>query len=214
MLDYLDISGKTVTADAMHCQKETCRKIIGQNGDDVFGLKGNHKTLYNDIDLFLKSDLNNEDTETYRTIEKNAGRIEERICRKITDLSWLEGREAWSALKSVFEVRRITQTRHGQSEETCYYISSLDESAEKLLEISREHWKIESLHWMLDVVFSEDDCKILSENGHKSLNSFRKLALLIHKKFIADHKKKSSIKAHLLACLLDDALLAMLLFNL
>jgi len=79
-----------------------------------------------------------------------------------------------------------------------------------LLEIARQHWKIESLHWMLDVVFSEDDCKILSENGHKTLNAFRKLALLIHKNFLAGHRKKSSIKAHLLACLLDESLLSQL----
>ena len=64
------------------------------------------------------------------------------------------------------------------------------------------------MHWMLDVVFSEDDCRIISENGHKTLNSFRKMVLLIHKRFIAKHAKKSSVKAHLLACFLDESLLA------
>ncbi len=60
---------------------------------------------------------------------------------------------------------------------------------------------------MLDVVFSEDECKILSANGHKTLNSFRKLALLVHKRFIAEHRKKSTVKGHLLACLLNQDLL-------
>ena len=214
MLDYLDVSDKIITADAMHCQKETCHKIVHKGGNYVFGLKENHKLLYDDIKLYLSDSFNSDILETYRTIEKNAGRIEERICRKIADLSWLDCREDWAGLCSVFEVRRITETKKGQSEETRYYISSLKESAERLLNISREHWKIESLHWMLDVVFSEDDCKILSENGHKTLNSFRKLALLIHKRFIAEHRKKTTVKAHLLSCLLDETLLKRVCENL
>ncbi len=207
MLDVLNISGKTITADAMHCQKETCRKIIKGGGHYVFGLKENHKRLFDDVDLFFKSQINQEDLESFRTIEKNAGRIEERICRKITDISWLEQRENWAGLQTVFEVRRIIQTKHRISDETCYYISDLDKSAKALMQIAREHWKIESLHWMLDVVFSEDECKILSENGHKTLNAFRKLALLIHKRYLAQHRIKSSVKSHLLSCLLDDGLL-------
>jgi predicted transposase YbfD/YdcC len=67
----------------------------------------------------------------------------------------------------VFSVRRITEAKDKTSDETCYYITSRDATAEELLKITREHWKIESMHWLLDVVFSEDDCEILSENGHK-----------------------------------------------
>jgi len=214
MLEHLNISGKTITADAMHCQKETCRKIVLNHGDYVFGLKGNHKLLYEDVKLFFSDKFNDNQLEICRTAEKNAGRIEERICRKITDLSWLDCRAEWYGLRSVFEVHRITESRKGRSEEKCYYISSLETSAEKLLQISREHWKIESLHWMLDVVFSEDECRILSENGHKTLNSFRKLALLIHKRFISENRKKSTVKAHLLSCLMNETLLTQLCKNL
>jgi hypothetical protein len=42
------------------------------------------------------------------------------------------------------------------------------------------------MHWMLDVVFSEDECMILSENGQKTLNIFTKLALFIHKQYVAE----------------------------
>ncbi|MDR0606284.1 MAG: ISAs1 family transposase, partial [Bacteroidales bacterium] len=59
--------------------------------------------------------------------------------------------------------------------ETSYYISSLDETPEKLLQTVREHWKIESMHWLLDVVFSEDECRLKNYEGQKTLNSFRKL---------------------------------------
>ena len=207
MLDMLDVSGKTITADAMHCQKETCRKIVAKGGHYLLGLKGNQKTLFDDAALFFTGDANSEDIETHRTIEKNAGRIETRACRKTTRLDWLEGREDWQGLAAIVEIRRVFETKRGRSDETSYYITDLDKPAEELLRIARDHWKIESMHWMLDVVFSEDESRLLSENGHKTLNSFRKLALLIHKRFIAKHEKKTSVKRRLLSCLLDESLL-------
>ena len=207
MLDLLDVSGKTITADAMHCQKETCRKIVGKGGHYLLGLKGNQKALFDDAALFFKGDANNADIEECRTSEKNAGRIEERTCRKTTKLGWLEGRKDWKGLATLVEIRRVFETKRGRSDETSYYITDLDKPAEELLRIARDHWKIESMHWMLDVVFSEDESRILSENGHKTLNALRKMALLIHKRFIAKHGKKTSVKGHLLACLLDESLL-------
>ena len=79
------------------------------------------------------------------------------------------------------------------------------------MELAREHWKIESMHWILDVTFSEDDCRFLSENTHKSMNALRKFALAVHKIFLAAHHKNSSIKASMLSTLLDSNLLLDLL---
>ena len=104
----------------------------------------------------------------------------------------------------MFAIARIITTKGKTTVETCYYITSLDVSAEELLRIVREHWKVESMHWILDVVFSEDDCMVLSENGHKTLNILRKLAILLHKQFIATLKRKISIKENLLNCLMSD----------
>ena len=110
-------------------------------------------------------------------------------------------------LKSIFAVRRIVQTRYGTSDEIGYYISSLDDTPEKMLKTVRSHWKIESMHWLLDVTFSEDDCSLSSENAQKTLNILRKFALLLHKTFIVEHNLKTSIKTHMFECLLDDDLL-------
>jgi hypothetical protein len=60
---------------------------------------------------------------------------------------------------------------------------------------------------MLDDVFGEDVCRLISENGHKTLNAFRKLALLIHRQYLKKTGKKSSVKANLLACLINPQLL-------
>lgn len=214
MLSWLDVSGKTVTADAMHCQKETCERITVKGGDYVFGLKGNQKNLHDDVALFINDQINAPEIEKFTTAEKNGGRFEKRVCMKVCGIDWLERGKEWAGLKTVFAVNRITETPSGTAEEMSYYISSLDASAERLLQISREHWKIESMHWMLDVVFSEDECMLLSENGHKTLNIFRKLALLIHKQYMAKQPKKRSVKSNILACLIDDSLLSEVLNNL
>ena len=79
--------------------------------------------------------------------------------------------------------------------------------------LAREHWKIESMHWILDVTSSEDDCRFLTENAHRSMNALRKFALAVHKNFLAAHHKSSSIKAPMFSALLDsELLLSILLF--
>ena len=210
MLTYLDVKGKTVTADAMHCQRKTCRLIVQHEGDYLFGLKENHPSLLEDVQLFFEDQSNQNDWESSETVEKNAGRIEKRICRKTKDISWLKEHK-WPGLQSVFSIERIVETRGHLSQETSYYISSRDVSAKQLMELAREHWKIESMHWLLDVTFSEDDCHFLSDNAHKSMNALRKFALAVHKNFLAAHHKKSSIKANMLSALLNSDLLLDLL---
>ncbi|WP_460057664.1 ISAs1 family transposase, partial [Pseudolactococcus yaeyamensis] len=93
------------------------------------------------------------------------------------------------------------------TQEMSYYISSLEATPEKLLMIVREHWKIESLHWVLDVVFSEDECQVISENAQKVLNVFRKLAILAHRTYLKQVNKRVSVKQNLLQCLVNEKIL-------
>lgn len=212
MLTYLDVEGKTITADAMHCQRETCRRIVQRKGEYLFGLKENQPSLLADVRLFFTSPSTQDEWELYQTVEKNAGRIEKRVCRKIRDISWLKEHK-WPGLQSVFSIERTVEVRGRCSKETSYYISSRDASAKQLMELAREHWKIESMHWILDVTFSEDHCRFLSENAHKSMNSLRKFALAVHKNFLAATHKKVSLKASMLSALLDaNSLLSVLRF--
>ncbi|GFH43431.1 hypothetical protein Hs30E_19820 [Lactococcus hodotermopsidis] len=95
-----------------------------------------------------------------------------------------------------------------------YYISSLEAKPEKLLGIVREHWKIESLHWLLDVDFSEDECQVESENAQKTLNVFRKLAILAHRTYLKQTNKQRSIKQNFLQCLINENVMLSVLKNL
>ena len=89
MLTYLDIESKVVTADAMHCQRETSRRIVQKKGDYLFGLKENQPSLLADVRLFFEDNIHRDQWESCQTAEQNAGRIEKRICRKATDTSLL-----------------------------------------------------------------------------------------------------------------------------
>ncbi len=96
----------------------------------------------------------------------------------------------WPGLRSVFSIERSMEIRGHFSGQTNYFISSRDVSARQLMGLAREHGKIESMHWLLNVIFSEDDCRFLSENTNRTISALRKSALAVHKNFIASHHKK------------------------
>lgn len=200
MLTYLNIKEKFITADALHCQRETCARVVKKKGDYVFGLKENQKTLLEDVTLFFEEPPPDTAIETFETREKNGGRKEVRICHK-ADAAWLKKRHNWPGLKSILLVERVVQRGTRTTRESSYYISSSAASAEKHLAVVREHWKIESLHWMLDVVFSEDASRFYTENAHLTLNSFRKYALALHKNYLATLPKKGTIKGSMIDCM-------------
>ena len=207
MMSYLNLKGKTVTADAMHCQRRTCSLILEQGGDYLFGLKENQKTLHDDVELYFKDCPDSKKLEQCSTTEKNGGRIEKRICKKVDDVRWLQKLHDWPGLRAFFSIERNVTVGGKTTSETSYYITSADTSAKQLLAFAREHWAIESMHWSLDVVFSEDSSRFISENAHLCLNALRKYALAVHKKYLAAQPKKCSVKRHLMDCLLNDRLL-------
>ena len=204
MLETLDVKGKTITADAMHFQKNTCKKIVDRGGNDCFGRKENQKTFYDVVKLFLQNPPNPSDIETFiAPIEKGHGRIEKRSCHKIKNLSWLENRKEWEELNTVFAVEHFVETKHKTTKETNYYITNLQQTPEQRMKITRDHWKIESLHWILDVVFSEDECRMLSDESNQTLHSFRKLAILVHRTYVKSNQLKMNGKQSMLKAMLD-----------
>lgn len=214
MLKNLDIKGKIITADALHCQHKTCEKIIDGGGNYVLGLKGNQGTLKEDVELFFGDRVNVGDIQIYNApIEKNGGRLEKRTISVCHDTSWLSVKDEWKGLKSVIMVDRTTTSSKGTTSETSYYISSLDKDPIDLLDIIRKHWGIESMHWLLDVIWDEDDSKIKSDNGNKSFNAFRKLAIMFHRNYIKNLSKKTkpTTTVNMLNCLMNNSFLVTIL---
>ena len=182
LLALLDISGCIVTIDAMGCQKEIARLIVEDGGDYVLALKENQGQLYREVkELFEDEGLVATEGDFHETVNKGHGRLEHRRCWSIADrecLSYLNSRGEWLGLQSVAKVtgeRRIGET---VSKESRYYISSLPGNAEQLLYAIREHWGIEnSLHWVLDIAFREDESRVRKGHGPENLATMRHMAL-------------------------------------
>ncbi len=113
----------------------------------------------------------------------------------------------WKDLKSIFAVERIVKENDKTSTETSYYISGLEAAQERFLEIVREHWQVESMHYILDVVMSEDECRLYSANAQKAMNVFRKLSVAVHKNYITKMNSKISMRRNMNRCSMDDNLL-------
>jgi predicted transposase YbfD/YdcC len=219
LLDMINVEGKVITADAMHCQRETCAKVIQRGGDYVFGLKENQPKLHEDIVLYIQDCIQDQmiSVESAQTNEKNGSRYEKRTCHVAPNLDWLEYKSDWPGMRKAFAVHRITTQDGKTSQEWSYYITSLDVPAEELLYFVRAHWGIESMHWILDVVFGEDAGRVLSTNGQKTLNILRKYSIAFWKQYIAalPQKTKPTLRKTMLKALLSpQSLLDALLLSL
>ena len=141
--------------------------------DYLFVVKDNQETLKDDIELYFK----NETVPSYRTIEKNGGRIETRTAYVCNEIDWLYQKEKWINISCIGAIHREFEKGGGKSSEWHYYISSADLTAETLLTHARLEWAVESMHWLLDVHFTEDKTRVWDINVQKILNIARKIAL-------------------------------------
>ena len=185
LLSTLDVSGCTVTIDAMGCQKEIATTIIDRGADYVLALKGNQPQLHQDVtetfDHARQVGFAHVDHDFHETVTKGHGRIETRRCWSVSDpdlLSYVNDRNAWTKLTSVVMVESERIEDGKTSTQTRYYISSLPNDARLLLASVGTHWGIEnSVHWVLDVAFGEDDSRVRKGNAAENLSVLRRMAL-------------------------------------
>ncbi len=196
LLDMFLIEGSVITIDAMGCQKEIASKIIKKKADYILALKGNQGNLHKEvIDLFEKVNtpefskyIHQRDTQ----LEKDHGRIEQRECVTIENLDWLFEIHQWEGVRSIAKITATVEKGDQKSSEERYYISSLPGKANFMNKAVRKHWFIENkLHWILDVIFKEDYCRVRTGNGAENLNTIRKIALNTIK---LDNTVKTSFK--------------------
>ena len=181
LLDLLTVKGAVVTIDAMGCQKEIARKIVEKEADYVLALKGNQGTLSDDVELFFAEQkaCQFKDTKVSRheTLEKSHGRIETRRFTSIDDIDWLKKRHDWVGLKSIVMVESIREFASGKIEqEARFYISSLAADAVRQGDAIRSHWSVESHHWVMDMVFRDDECRIRRSNAPANFATIKHIA--------------------------------------
>lgn len=206
LLSLLDLDGCTVTIDAMGCQREIARQIVEQGGDYVLAVKENQPTLLANIRLFFDDVRDNGPgairVSAYRSVEKDHGRIETRTYWQTDAIDWLEGKEKWVGLCSIGMVEARRRIGAEETMETRYFISSLPRRAKQLAAAVRGHWGIENQeHYILDVAFREDACRIRRENAPSNLAALRHMALNLLQ---GEPTSKRGVKARLRQAGWDD----------
>lgn len=182
LLKMLELKGCIVTLDAMGCQKRIAEQIIKQDGDYILALKGNQDGLYTEtMDYFqnaLEDNFNGLEWDYHETQDKNHGRLEIRRYWTVKVSKAFKGYSKWKNLNCIGMVEAERDDGKNASTEYRLYITSLGCDAKQFAQSVRGHWGIEnSLHWVLDVAFREDESRIRMGNAAGNFSILRRLAL-------------------------------------
>lgn len=183
LLKVLEISGCIVTIDAMGCQKEIVKLIVEQDADYIITLKKNQGNLYKNVEeLFkevIRTGFKGFEHSNYKTQGSAHSREEIRHYLMLSNIqSHIDPQQKWAKLNSVGMVEYVRTINGKTTVETRYYISSLPNNAQILADSVRNHWGVEnSLHWVLDVAFGEDDCRIRKDNAPQNFAVLRHIAV-------------------------------------
>jgi len=175
-------AGEVVTIDAMGCQREIAQRIIDKKADYVLAVKDNQGLLAEQVrDSFLlqPSDAVAEE------IDCGHGRVEQRKCSVIADLSMIEKAAEWASLQGLvrIESERYHKVSGKIEREIRYYITSLRPDAARLNAVIRQHWGIENkLHWVLDVGFGEDLDRKRTGHAAQNFSLLNRIALNLLKR--------------------------------
>jgi len=215
LLDLLDLKGCIVSIDAMGCQSAIAAKIVEKKGEYVLAVKDNQKNLHEQLkwffsDIELPADLTDGLVARHESFEKDHGRLERRDYLVSGELDWMKKELAgFPQVKSIGMVRCTRTVGAKTSIETRYYLSSLPPDPLVFARSVRAHWGIEnSLHWVLDVTFREDESRKRLGHSPHNMAILRRIALMLVKR---DTTSKKSLRLRRKRATWDDAYLQSLL---
>ena len=220
LLEKIALEGSIVSIDAMGCQYEIAEKIVRKKADYLFSLKGNQGNLHEDVKEYFEdidfdkpaSEIKGISFKTASTHDEKHGRIEDRDYAVSEDVGWLHERHPrWRTIKSIGFVDSRREEKGRVKRERRYFVSSLSGGAEEFAKAVRAHWGIEnSLHYVLDVAFGEDNCRIRTDKGPENMAFIRKIALTIAR---SDSGTKSSVAGRIKQMAWSESYLEQLLFS-
>ncbi len=150
-------------------------------------LKANQKTLFEQVKQQFATPYYTDKVHEYTQTNQGHGRVEKRTVMQINAELPEELKAKWPSIRTFIEVaseRTKNEVTHCRSR---WYVSSLPLNAEQAALAIRQHWGIENqLHWVLDVVFREDELSIKAPEGAAHMALFNRVALSL----IKQHKGK------------------------
>lgn len=197
-LQLLSLDGCIVTADALHCRRDTATAILATGADYALAIKKNQKTLYRDAEAMFAKRRAKSRAKT--KTERAHDRRERRRAAVIPVEGW-----SFPGIKAVARVETERTAADGNRLTIVrFFALSARFSAEKALAIARTHWSIENqLHWVLDVQLGEDAARTRKDHGAENLAILRKLALNL----LRTHPDKASIRRKIKKAGWDDTFL-------
>ena len=212
LLEMMAIEGAIVTIDAMGCQRDIAKKITDKKADYVLALKGNQGSLRDDVEVFVAEqkarDFQDTTISRHQTVDGDHGRIETRTTTVIHDVAWLRERHPWPGLNGIVIVESLREIDGKIQRETRLYITSLLLLAAQLAGIVRDHWAVEnSLHWVMDMVFRDDECRVRTNHAPANFTTIKHMALNLLRKA----KNKDSLRLRRKVAAWDDDFLASLI---
>jgi predicted transposase YbfD/YdcC len=216
LLKRLELNGAIITIDAMGCQKEIARQIVDGGGDYVLAVKDNQPTLHAAIAEYFAAlhaaDFDHGEVHRLTTRDQAHGRREQRLYYVTVLPDSLRAlRGDWKNLTSIGQAINLTERDGREVSEVRYYILSLKPRVKAFAAAVRGHWGIENcLHWVLDVTFREDECRIRKDHGPENFATLRRAAVGLIKQ---DKSKGSIRKKRKRAAWNNDALLNLLQQN-
>ncbi len=208
LVKQIELSNTIVTIDAMGCQKQIAREIVAGKGDFVIAVKDNQPKLLDAITTFvvdqLERDLKDLRYRSHETTDAGHGRVDERSYFLTKVPSEFASAAEWPWVKSIGYAVRITRHPDGtETDEVRYYIASRYLSGKRFAQAVRGHWAIESMHWVLDVLFREDESRTRERTLANNLSWLRRFAVTLLKR----HPIKDSIRGKMVRCLMNTQFL-------
>jgi predicted transposase YbfD/YdcC len=209
LLQQIELTNALITIDALGCQKEIARDIVAGGGDFVIAVKDNQPALREAITAYflkhLENDLEDLAYRRHETREQGHGRLDERsyyLTKVPPDFALAK---EWPSVKAIGYSVRVTQHADGrETDEVRYYILSRYLSGKRFSEAVRGHWGIESMHWVLDVTFREDDSRTRERTLGNNLSWLRRFAVTLLKR----HSVKDSLRGKMARCMMNTDFLA------
>lgn len=197
LLEKLQLTGALVSIDAMGCQTKIAQAILDAGADYLLALKDNQRSLAREVELYFAEKPQN--IERFESVDAGHGRVETRRISLSREVGWLHGSKQaageprFPALTAIAQIDRIVEhkAKGSTSLQTSYYITSAQLSAEQFANAIRGHWMIENaLHWVLDVVFHDDLCRLRTGHGPQNMALIRHAA----NNMLQSSASKSSMK--------------------